>query len=177
VGLEEDARAVVQTMVAWLTEQGLEGRDVPAMARGLGQRLRESRLPVDRVGCATLALHPQIMSEEVAWDTESDDARTTLYTSDMMEASENRSGPYFQLALNGITYARFPIGGANGAPEGSLLKRLGREGYTDYFAFFTRPAAAWKSRPSRVASVLSPASLVLSLRADQAASPTSRSNV
>ena len=113
------------------------------------------------------------MSEEIAWDAESDDARTTLFTSDMMEASENRSGPYFQLALNGITYGRFPIG-ANGAPERSLLRRLGGEGYTDYFAFFTRRAAAWKSRPSRVASVLSPASLVLSLRADQAASPTSR---
>jgi hypothetical protein len=69
----QDARAVVQTMMAWLTEQGLEGRDVPEIVRGLGQRLRQLGLPVDRVGCAILALHPQIMSEEVAWDTESDD--------------------------------------------------------------------------------------------------------
>jgi len=57
VGLEEDARAVEQTMMAWLTEQGLEGHDVPEIVRGLGQRLSQLRLPVDRVGCAILALH------------------------------------------------------------------------------------------------------------------------
>ena len=136
MGLPENARAAVQTTMAWLTEQGLEGHEVPEIVRGLGQRLRQLQLPVDRVGCAILTLHPQIMSEEVAWDTESDDARTTLFTPGMMEASENRSGPYFQLALNGVTYGRFPIGRANGAPEGSLLRRLGHEGYTDYFAFF-----------------------------------------
>jgi hypothetical protein len=126
-----DAQAIVQTMTAWLTEQGIEGHDVSKIVPGLGQRLRQLQLQVDRVGCAIVSLHPQIMSEEIAWDAESGDAQTTLFTPAMMEVSENRSGPYFQLALNGITYGRFPVADQFGAPEGSLLRRLSREGYRD----------------------------------------------
>jgi adenylate cyclase len=54
----------------------------------------------------------------------------------MMEILENRSAPYFQLASNGITYNRFTVGREDGATEGPLLRRLSREDYTDYFAFF-----------------------------------------
>jgi adenylate cyclase len=136
VDVPRDAPAIVQTTTAWLTEQGLEGHDVSKIVPGLGQRLRQLQLQVDRVGCAIVSLHPQIMSEEIVWNAESDDAQTTLFTPAMMEVSGNRSGPYFHLALNGITYGRFPLAEQDGAPEGSLLGRLNREGYRDYFAFF-----------------------------------------
>lgn len=134
--LAQNAQAVVQATTAWIIEQGLGDNDVPAILRGLGQRLRQSQLPVDRAGCSTLTLHPQIASEEVAWDAETDAARTTFFTPEMMEAPANRSGPYFQLGLKGITYGRFPLGSQSDAPEGSVLWRLGSSGYTDYFAFF-----------------------------------------
>jgi adenylate cyclase len=134
--LLHDAQTAIGTTAAWLTEQGLQGRDMAATARGFGHKLRQLGLSIDRVGCANLTLHPQILSEEVAWEATTDDTRTTLFTSQMMESPEHQSGPYFQLAWNRLTYNRFPLGLRNEAPEGSVLRRLGREGYTDYFAFF-----------------------------------------
>jgi adenylate cyclase len=130
----QDARMIVQTTTAWLIEQGLAGHDLPQIVHDLGQTLRQTSLPVDRVGCSVLTLHPQITSEEITWASESEGARTTFYTPQTMQAPENRGGPYFQLAEQGRTYGRFPLGGQ--APEQSLLSRLDREGYTDYFAFF-----------------------------------------
>lgn len=135
VDLSSHAQAVVQTATAWLIDQGLEGHDLPDVVRGLGHRLRQLQLPVDRLGCAIVTLHPQITNEEIVWDAESDEARTTLHTPAMMEISANRSAPYFQLASNGITYSRFPVGREDGATEG-VLRRLSREDYADYFAFF-----------------------------------------
>jgi len=78
-----DARASVQAATDWLIEQGLRGSDLAALVSGLGRQLRQSGLAIDRAGCALLTLHPQIMSEEAAWDASSDEPRTTLFTPQM----------------------------------------------------------------------------------------------
>jgi hypothetical protein len=89
VDLSAHAQAVVQTATAWLIDQGLEGHDLPDVVCGLGHRLRQLQLQVDRLGCAIVTLHPQITNEEIVWDAESDEARTTLHTPAMMEISAN----------------------------------------------------------------------------------------
>jgi hypothetical protein len=86
------AQAVVQT-ATWLIDQGLEGHDLPDVVCGLGHKLRQLQLQVDRLGCAIVTLHPQITNEEIVWDAENDEARTTLHTPAMMEISANHSAP------------------------------------------------------------------------------------
>ncbi|MGH6810335.1 MAG: adenylate/guanylate cyclase domain-containing protein [Ensifer adhaerens] len=130
-----DASALVAAAVDWLVDSGLGGSDLRELVAGLGRRLNAGGAAVDRAGCATLTLHPQIVSQEVTWCSEDDSATTRYYTPSLMEDPENRRGPYFELALNRLKYKRFFL--KDGAEEDmSLLARLRAEGYTEYFGFF-----------------------------------------
>src|SRR5260221_1968080 len=101
-----DASALVATVVNWLVESGLGGSDVPELLAGLGRRLNAGGIAVDRSGCAILTLHPQIVSQEVAWRSDDDTATTTYFTPKLMEDPDKLRGPYFDLALNRLRYKR-----------------------------------------------------------------------
>lgn len=131
-----DASALVATVVNWLVESGLGGSDVPELLAGLCRRLNAGGVAVDRAGCAILTLHPQIVSQEVAWRSDDDSATTTYFTPKLMEDPNNRRGPYFDLALNRLRYKRFLLGEGGAGEDMPLLARLGNEGYTEYFGFF-----------------------------------------
>jgi adenylate cyclase len=119
---------------SWLIESGLQGRGVPELLAGLCRRLNAGGFSIDRAGCSHLTLHPQIVSQEVVWRSD-DGATTTFFTPKMMEDSDNRRGPYFELALSKLRYKRFSLGEPDPA-HAPLLARLRNEGYTEYFAFF-----------------------------------------
>ena len=131
-----DASALVATAVDGLVESGLGGGDVPELVAGLCRRLNAGGVAVDRGGCAILALHPQIVSQEVTWRSDDDSATTRYYTPKLMEDPDNRRGPYFDLALNRLRYKRFLLGEVGAGDDTSLLARLRAEGYTEYFGFF-----------------------------------------
>ena len=101
-----DASALVATVVNWVVESGLGGSDVPELLAGLCRRLNAGGISVDRSGCAILTLHPQIVSQEVAWPSDDDTATTTYFTPKLMEDPNNRRGPYFDLALKGLIPSR-----------------------------------------------------------------------
>ena len=140
-------------VVEWLVESGLGGCEVPHIVAGLGRRLNTAGIAVDRVGCAILTLHPQFVSQEAIWHADDDSAITNYYTPGLMEDPNNRRGPYYDLALNRLTYKRFPLGG--GDANAPLLARLRNEGYTEYFGFFhtTGGAAAIAPFASRLGLV------------------------
>jgi adenylate cyclase len=131
-----DASALVATTASWLVGAGLRGSDVPELVTGLSHRLNGGGVTVHRVGCSILALHPQIVSQEVTWRADDDSTRTTYYSPKMMEDPENRGGPYFDLALNRLRYKRFILGEEGAGEKMPLLGRLHNEGYTEYFGFF-----------------------------------------
>ena len=148
---EDTARAA--GVVEWLVESGLGGCEVSHIVAGLGRRLNTAGIAVDRVGCAILTLHPQFVSQEAIWHADDDSAITNYYTPGLMEDPNNRRGPYYDLALNRLTYKRFPLGG--GDANAPLLARLRNEGYTEYFGFFhtTGGAAAIAPFASRLGLV------------------------
>lgn len=130
------ASALAAAAVDWLVESGLSGCEVPEIITRLGRRLNAASVAVDRIGCSILTLHPQFVSQEATWHSDDDRATTRYYTPKLMEDPDNLLGPYFDLALNRLTYKRFPLG-ASGATEGTpLFARLRSEGYTEYFGFF-----------------------------------------
>jgi adenylate cyclase len=131
-----DVSALAATAVDWLVESGLGGCEVPEIVTGLGRRLTAGGIAVDRVGCSTLTLHPQIISQEATWRSDDDRATISYYTPKMMEDPENRRGPYFDLALNRLTYKRFVLGAGGATEDIPLLARLREGGYTEYFGFF-----------------------------------------
>lgn len=120
----------------WLVGSGLENADVAQLVAGLCRRLNAGGVAVDRGGCAILALHPQIVSQEVTWRSDHDIATTRFYTPKEMEDSENRRGPYFDLALNRTSYKRFRLGERGAWQEMPLLTRLQAQGFSEYFGFF-----------------------------------------
>src|SRR5258707_10222958 len=124
-----DASALVATVVNWLVESGLGGSAVPELLAGLCRRLNAGGIAVDRAGCAILTLHPQIVSQEVAWRSDDDTATTTYFTPKLMEDPNNRRGPYFDLALNRLRYKRFLLG-EGGAGEDKPFVRPARKGRT-----------------------------------------------
>jgi adenylate cyclase len=131
-----DASALAATVVNWLVESGLGGSDVPELLAGLGRRLNAGGVAIDRAGCAILTLHPQIVSQEVAWHSHEDRATTTYFTPKLMEDPNNRRGPYFDLALKGLRYKRFLLSESGVVEDMPLLARLRNEGYAEYFGFF-----------------------------------------
>ena len=131
-----DAPAHATGVVEWLVESGLGGCEVPHIVAGLGRRLNTAGIAVDRVGCAILTLHPQFVSQEAIWRSDDDSAITNYYTPGLMEDPNNRRGPYYDLALNRLTYKRFPLGAGGSNDDIPLLARLRNEGYTEYFGFF-----------------------------------------
>jgi len=131
-----DAPARATGVVEWLVESGLGGCEVPHIVAGLGRRLNTAGIAVDRVGCAILTLHPQFVSPEAIWHLDDDSAITNYYTPKLMEDPDNRRGPYYDLALNRLTYKRFPLGAGDTTDDIPLLARLRSEGYTEYFGFF-----------------------------------------
>jgi adenylate cyclase len=120
----------------WLVESGLGGCEVQEIVAGLGRRLNAAGIAVDRVGCAILTLHPQFVSQEAIWRADDDSAITNYYTPSLMEDPNNRRGPYYDLALNRLTYKRLPLDAGSATDDIPLLARLGNEGYTEYFGFF-----------------------------------------
>jgi adenylate cyclase len=150
-----DAPARATGVVAWLVESGLGGCEVPDIVAGLGRRLNAAGIAVDRVGCAILTLHPQFVSQEAIWRADDDSAITNHYTPSLMEDPANRRGPYYDLALNRLTYKRFPLGAGSATDDSPLLARLRNEGYTEYFGFFhaTGGAAAIAPFASRLGLV------------------------
>jgi adenylate cyclase len=130
-----DAPAPGTAAVAWLVESGLGGCEVPEIVAGLGRRLNTAGIAVDRVGCAILTLHPQFVSQEAIWRADNDRAITNYYTPALMEDPANRRGPYYDLALNRLTYKRFPLDAGGAIDDIPLLARLRSEDYTEYFAF------------------------------------------
>jgi adenylate cyclase len=130
-----DAPARGAGVAAWLVESGLGGCEVPEIVAGLGRRLNTAGVAVDRVGCAILTLHPQFVSQEAIWHADDDRAITNYYTPSLMEDPANRRGPYYDLALNRLTYKRFPLGAGSTTDDVPLLARLRSEGYTEYFGF------------------------------------------
>ncbi len=131
-----DASALAATVVNWLVESGLGGSDVPELLAGLCHRLNAGGVVIDRAGCAILTLHPQIVSQEVAWHSHEDRATTTYFTPKLMEDPNNRRGPYFDLALKGLRYKRFLLSESGVVEDMPLLARLRNEGYAEYFGFF-----------------------------------------
>lgn len=131
-----DASALAATCIGWLVERGLNGCDVAELLAGLARQLNAGGLAIDRAGCAVLTLHPQFVSQEIVWNIYDDTASTVFMTPAMMEAPDNRRGPYFHLVLTGTRYMRFRMDDMAGADDVPLLTRLGREGYTEYFGFF-----------------------------------------
>src|SRR5258708_24546873 len=131
-----DASAMAATVVNWLVESGVGGSDVPELLAGLGRRLNAGGVAIDRAGCALLTLHPQIVSQEVAWHSHEDRATTTYFTPKLMEDPNNRRGAYFALALKGLRYKRFLLSESGVVEDMPLLARLGNEGYAEYFGFF-----------------------------------------
>src|SRR5260370_5021359 len=129
-----DARQLVDRLSGWLIESGLGGADVRELLAGLCRRLNASGFAVDRGGCAILRLHPQIVSEEVSWLKETGATTTAYMTANLMVDPDNRRGPYFDLALNGLTYKRYRLS-SEGTVESPLLARLKSEGYEEYFGF------------------------------------------
>jgi adenylate cyclase len=131
-----DASAPAAGAIEWLIESGLGGYEVTEIVAGLGRRLNAAGIAVDRVGCAILTLHPQFVSQEATWRSDGDSATTSYYTPKLMEDPDNRRGPYYGLALNRLTYKRFPLGAGGVSDDIPLLARLRNEGYTEYFGFF-----------------------------------------
>jgi adenylate cyclase len=131
----------------WLMESGLAGSDLPDLVAGLSGQLNRGGMSVERAGCAVLTLHPQIVSQEVTWEAANNRAATTYYTPKLMEAPENRRSPYFELAVNRITYKRYVLSGRPFS-DMSLLARLQAEGYTEYFGFFHATGGAAAITPS-----------------------------
>jgi adenylate cyclase len=127
--------ALAATGAEWLVEGGLGGLDVPELVAGLCRRLNAGGATIDRAGCSILTLHPQIVSQEIAWRSDDDRATTRYYTPKLMEDPDNRRGPYFDLALNRLTYKRYPLDSGVG-DDMVLLTRLRSEGYSEYFGFF-----------------------------------------
>lgn len=150
-----DASQLVAAAVDWLVDSGLGGSDVPELVAGLGRRLNAGGVAVDRAGCAILTLHPQIVSQEATWSLESDKATTRHYTPKQMEDPDARRGPYFDLALNRLTYKRYLLGEGGAGEDMPLLARLHAEGYSEYFGFFhpTGGAAALSPFARRVGLV------------------------
>jgi adenylate cyclase len=131
-----EASALAAASLDWLVESGLAGGDLPELVAGLGRRLDAGGMAVDRVGCAVLTLHPQIVSHEATWRPVDERATTQHYTSKMMEDPSNRQGPYFDLALNGHAFKRYFLTDGRFADNMPLLNRLRAEGFTEYFGFF-----------------------------------------
>jgi adenylate cyclase len=131
-----DRSRLVTSEINRLVESGLHGSDVPEVLAGLCRRLNAGGIPIDRAGCAIPTLHPQIVSHQFAWYSHDDRTTTRYFTSEFIEDPKNHTDPYFQLALNRLTYKRFRIGGAARVEDASLLARLQSEGYAEYFGFF-----------------------------------------
>src|SRR5260370_41339401 len=137
-----DGSALAAPVVNWLVESGLGGSDVPELLAGLCHRLNAGGVVIDRAGCAILTLHPQIVSQEVAWHSHEDRATTTYFTPKLMEDPNNRRGPYFDLALKGLSYKRFLLSESVVAAAMPLLTRLRNESDSVYFAFFPATSGA-----------------------------------
>src|SRR5258708_22289887 len=90
-----DASALVATVVNWLVESGLGGSDVPELLAGLCRRLNAGGIAVDPAGCAVLTLHPQVVSQGVAWRSDDDSATTTYFTPTLVEDPHKPHGPHF----------------------------------------------------------------------------------
>ncbi len=118
-----------------VAESGLSGTDVAELVAGLCRRLNAAGVAMDRGGCSIITLHPQIVSQEVTWRADDDTATVRYYTPNLMENSDNRRGPYFDLALNRPRCKRFRLDGWGQERKfhcwrGSVPK------YAEYWGFF-----------------------------------------
>lgn len=112
------------------------------LVAGLCRRLNAGGIAVDRAGCSVLTLHPQIFSQEITWRSDDDNAITRYYTPKMAAEADNRRGPYFDLALNKISYKRLFLDEGGAGQDMPLLARLRAEGFTEYFGFFHATSGA-----------------------------------
>lgn len=65
-----EAPLAAADIIQWLYGEAVEVQDSQELVRHLGQRLREARIPVDRISTGIALLHPNVRAESALWTSD-----------------------------------------------------------------------------------------------------------
>lgn len=126
-------KASLETLAAWLLQQGLDGASRTDILQGYCQRLVDMGLPLMRVHLAQRAYNPQFGGIGFDW------LRKGGVSYERYERSERPveqwlASPMFHLMEQGLTEFHEPMTSAGYSSHFPLLNRLKALGATEYFA-------------------------------------------
>lgn len=127
-----EAPLVAADIIQWLYGEGVEIQDTRELVRLLGERLRDARVPVDRISTAIFLLHPNVRAESALWTS---DGKTELR---LYRESPGPESAYERSPLKVVqTEKRAVRCVIEQEPEDTrftIIPELREEGYTDYIA-------------------------------------------
>ncbi|SHM05687.1 adenylate/guanylate cyclase domain-containing protein [Roseibium suaedae] len=127
-----EAPLIAADLVQWLYGDAAGRADSLELIEELGQRLRESGVPIDRITTAIPLLHPNVRAEAAVWTSDGTREIRRYLTSDDQGEAYDRSP--LKVVYTENRAVRIAIPAQPGGKEYGITEDLRQEGYADYIA-------------------------------------------
>lgn len=122
--------AEIETIRAWLIEQGLESDSLIALTEGFGTRVAAAGVPLARAYLAMPSIHPTLRSESVTW------VRGQPAFHEGVEHGQQigiwEQSPIYFMLQNGLVRKRWRLDDPAAVADFPLLRDMREQGYIDY---------------------------------------------
>ncbi|WP_123194046.1 adenylate/guanylate cyclase domain-containing protein [Pannonibacter phragmitetus] len=127
-----EAPLAAADIIQWLYGEAVEVQDSQELVRHLGQRLREARIPVDRISTGIALLHPNVRAESALWTSDGQTELRRYMEAPDLQASYDRS-PLKVVYVEGRS-VRIRVTPEPEEGEYGILPELRDGGFKDYIA-------------------------------------------
>lgn len=118
--------------LAWLVDSGLNGRSERGLTEGVGTRLSEYGVPVDRISMGSEVLDPVLQSRSFVW-RRGHEVDKLRHTRELRQSDDWKESFIYWMIENEVAREHLRLG-TEQANRFQLLRDLHEEGYTDYYA-------------------------------------------
>jgi len=150
-----DLAPIIADLSTWLMEQGIRETSVRDVIDGLGRRLRNGGIEVDRISLGGMLLHPTYGAIELVWAHGEGVILDVKVPRTVMAGPGSRNSPFFNASSTNTPVTRYRLlGESQPYPQ---LEKYRDQGYADYLLFFRcyeRGVARWAELPPNLEGVL-----------------------
>lgn len=126
---------VFDEIINWLAEEALTEHPISRTIGELASRLREGGVPVGRIICGRILLHPAIGMFDVGWNADTGLVETSLVSRADVRKTISTRTPFGDIALGKISKLCVNLTDAEPREKYPMLDRLFNEGFRGYAAF------------------------------------------
>jgi adenylate cyclase len=122
-------------LARWLAQAGLRNMPLEDIVDGLGRRLNEIGLKVERLFVGMNTLHPMVRARSLIWDAAHGVVQHFEIAHSEIDSTEIQQSPFAAMLRDGISEQRRPFDKANDLPGIPVFEELRAAGMTEWIGW------------------------------------------